>query len=94
MNARDILIKPIVTEKSTALMAEGKYTFKVPLNANKYQIRDAVEEIFNGKVAAVSTMRMEGKKKRMGRFEGKRSDWKKAIVTLKEGETIELFEGV
>ena len=71
MNARDILIKPIVTEKSTALMAEGKYTFK-----------------------AVSTMRMEGKKKRMGRFEGKRSDWKKAIVTLKEGETIELFEGV
>ncbi|MBS5888044.1 MAG: 50S ribosomal protein L23 [Negativicoccus massiliensis] len=94
MDARDILIKPIVTEKSTALMAEGKYTFKVPLNANKYQIRDAVEEIFNVKVAAVSTMRMEGKKKRMGRFEGKRSDWKKAIVTLKEGETIELFEGV
>ena len=94
MNARDILIKPIVTEKSTALMAEGKYTFKVPLNANKYQIRDAVEEIFNVKVAAVSTMRMEGKKKRMGRFEGKRGDWKKAIVTLKEGETIELFEGV
>ncbi|KGF09459.1 MAG: 50S ribosomal protein L23 [Negativicoccus succinicivorans] len=94
MNARDILIKPIVTEKSTALMAEGKYTFKVPLNANKYQIRDAVEEIFNVKVAAVSTMRVEGKKKRMGRFEGKRSDWKKAIVTLKEGETIELFEGV
>ena len=94
MDARDILIKPIVTEKSTALMAEGKYTCKVPLNANKYQIRDAVEEIFNVKVAAVSTMRMEGKKKRMGRFEGKRSDWKKAIVTLKEGETIELFEGV
>ena len=94
MDARDILIKLIVTEKSTALMAEGKYTFKVPLNANKYQIRDAVEEIFNVKVAAVSTMRMEGKKKRMGRFEGKRSDWKKAIVTLKEGETIELFEGV
>ena len=94
MDARDILIKPIVTEKSTALMAEGKYTFKVPLNANKYQIRDAVEETFNVKVAAVSTMRMEGKKKRMGRFEGKRSDWKKAIVTLKEGETIELFEGV
>ena len=94
MDARDIFIKPIVTEKSTALMAEGKYTFKVPLNANKYQIRDAVEEIFNVKVAAVSTMRMEGKKKRMGRFEGKRSDWKKAIVTLKEGETIELFEGV
>jgi len=94
MNARDILIKPIVTEKSTALMAEGKYTFKVPLNANKYQIRDAVEEIFNVKVAAVSTMRVEGKKKRVGRFEGKRSDWKKAIVTLKEGETIELFEGV
>lgn len=94
MDARDILIKPIITEKSTDMMSEGKYTFRVPLNANKYQIRDAVEEIFNVKVEAVNTMRMEGKKKRMGRYEGKRSDWKKAIVTLKEGETIELFEGV
>ncbi len=94
MDARDILIKPIITEKSTDMMSEGKYTFRVPLKANKYQIRDAVEEIFNVKVEAVNTMRMEGKKKRMGRYEGKRSDWKKAIVTLKEGETIELFEGV
>ena len=94
MEARDILIRPIITEKSTALMSEGKYTFRVPLKANKYQIRDAVEEIFGVKVEKVSTMRMEGKKKRMGRYEGKRSDCKKAIVTLKEGETIELFEGV
>lgn len=94
MDARDILIKPIITEKSTDMMSEGKYTFRVPLKANKYQIRDAVEEIFKVKVEAVNTMRMEGKKKRMGRYEGKRSDWKKAIVTLKEGETIELFEGV
>mgnify|MGYP000299166899 CR=1 FL=1 len=94
MDARDILIKPIITEKSTDMMSEGKYTFRVPLKANKYQIRDAVEEIFNVKVEAVNTMRMEGKTKRMGRYEGKRSDWKKAIVTLKEGETIELFEGV
>lgn len=93
MDARDILIKPIITEKSTDMMSEGKYTFRVPLKANKYQIRDAVEEIFNVKVEAVNTMRMEGKTKRMGRYEGKRSDWKKAIVTLKEGETIELFEG-
>lgn len=94
MDTRDILIKPIITEKSTAMMAEGKYTFQVPLKANKYQIRDAVEEVFQVKVASVSTMRMEGKTKRMGRYVGKRSDWKKAIVTLKEGESIELFEGV
>ncbi len=94
MDARDILIRPIITEKSTDMMSEGKYTFRVPLKANKHQIRDAVEEIFKVKVEAVNTMRMEGKKKRMGRYEGKRSDWKKAIVTLKEGETIELFEGV
>lgn len=94
MNARDIIIKPIVTEKSTMLMSEGKYTFRVPLKANKYQIRDAVEEIFDVKVESVSTMRMQGKTKRLGRYQGKRSDWKKAIVTLKEGETIEIFEGI
>ncbi len=94
MNARDIIIKPIITEKSTMLMSEGKYTFCVPLKANKYQIRDAVEEIFDVKVESVSTMRMQGKTKRLGRYQGKRSDWKKAIVTLKEGETIEIFEGV
>lgn len=93
MEARDILIRPIVTEKSTALMEQGKYTFRVPLAATKIQIRQAVEQIFKVKVQAVNTMRYEGKLKRMGRTQGPRSDWKKAVVTLKPGEAIELFEG-
>lgn len=93
MEARDILIRPIVTEKSTALMEQGKYTFRVPLAATKIQIRQAVEQIFKVKVQAVNTMRYEGKLKRMGRTQGRRSDWKKAVVTLKLGEAIELFEG-
>lgn len=92
MEAREVLIRPIVTEKSTALMEQGKYTFRVPLQATKIQIRQAVEQIFKVKVQSVNTMRYEGKLKRMGRTEGRRSDWKKAIVTLKPGETIELFE--
>lgn len=92
MEARDILIHPIVTEKSTALMEQGKYTFRVPLAATKIQIRQAVEQIFKVKVQAVNTMRYEGKLKRMGRTQGRRSDWKKAVVTLKPGEAIELFE--
>ena len=93
MEARDILIRPIVTEKSTALMEQGKYTFRVPLAATKIQIRQAVEQIFKVKVQAVNTMRYEGKLKRMGRTQGRRSDWEKAVVTLKPGEAIELFEG-
>ena len=93
MEARDILIRAIVTEKSTALMEQGKYTFRVPLAATKIQIRQAVEQIFKVKVQAVNTMRYEGKLKRMGRTQGRRSDWKKAVVTLKPGEAIELFEG-
>ena len=92
MEARDILIRPIVTEKSTALMEQGKYTFRVPLAATKVQIRQAVEQIFKVKVQAVNTMRYEGQVKRLGRTQGCRSDWKKAVVTLKPGETIELFE--
>ena len=93
MEARDILIRPIVTEKSTALMEQGKYTFRVPLAATKIQIRQAVEQIFKVKVQAVNHVRYEGKLKRMGRTQGRRSDWKKAVVTLKPGEAIELFEG-
>ena len=92
MEARDILIKPIITEKTTALMEERKYTFRVPLAATKVEIRQAVEQIFKVKVQAVNTMRYEGTMKRLGRTQGRRSDWKKAIVTLKPGETIELFE--
>ena len=94
MNKFDVLIRPIITEKTTLLMQENKYTFQVPLTANKVEIRKAVESIFNVKVEKVDTIRVLGKTKRMGRTMGKRSDYKKAIVTLKAGESIELFEGV
>jgi large subunit ribosomal protein L23 len=74
-------------------MSDGKYTFKVPLHANKIEIRKAVEKIFDVKVKSVATLRTMGKFKRMGKYIGKRPDYKKAIVTLREGETIEFFEG-
>ena len=95
MDARDIIIAPVVTEKSVTLMADKKYTFKVDNNANKIQIAKAVEEIFGVKVAKVNTISMKGAKRRMGRFEGYRSDWKKAIVTLTaDSKTIEFFDGL
>ena len=92
MEARDIIIRPLITEKSTTLMAEGKYVFEVAKAANKIEIAKAVSEIFKVKVADVNTVNVEGKKKRMGRSVGKRSDYKKAIVKLAAGETIEFFE--
>lgn len=94
MNAREVLIRPVISEKSTSLMAENKYTFLVALKANKVEIRQAVEEIFKVKVLDVNTIRVEGKTKRLGKTQGKRSDYKKAIVKLAEGERIEFFEGV
>lgn len=93
-NARDIIIRPLVTERSTALMQDGKYTFIVDKNANKIEIGSAVEEIFKVKVDSVNTVRVLGKTKRMGRTQGKRPDYKKAIVKLAPGESIEFFEGV
>ena len=93
-NPRDIIIRPIVTEKTSAMMKDNKYTFQVAMGANKTEIRQAIEAIFNVKVVNVNTVRVEGKKKRMGRFEGKRSDYKKAIVKLASGNTIPLFEGM
>ncbi len=93
-NARDILIRPLVTEQTTALMQEGKYTFVVAKGANKIEIGAAVEEIFKVKVANVNTVCVLGKTKRMGRTQGKRPDYKKAIVKLAPGESIEFFEGV
>lgn len=90
----DIIIKPIVTEASMIAMEENKYTFKVEKSANKTEIKRAIEEIFNVDVVKVNTMNMKGKKKRMGRNEGKRADWKKAIVKLAPGSQIELFEGM
>lgn len=92
MEARDIIIRPLITEKSTTLMAEGKYVFEVAKAANKIEIAKAISQIFNVKVASVNTVNVEGKVKRMGRSVGKRSDYKKAIVKLAAGETIEFFE--
>lgn len=93
MDARDILVRPLITERTTQLMAEGKYVFVVAKAANKIEIAKAVSEIFKVKVAKVNTVNVTGKKKRMGRTEGKRPDYKKAIVKLAPGETIEFFEG-
>ena len=91
MEARDILIRPLITEKSTELMAEGKYVFVVDKKANKIEIAKAVKEIFNVKVDKVNTVNVKGKTKRVGRTVGKRPDFKKAIVKLAAGETIEFF---
>ena len=97
--AHDIIRRPIISERSMEVVfdREGneikKYTFEVPVTANKIEIKKAVEEVFGVKVAAVNTMRVMGKVKRMGRFEGRRPSWKKAIVTLAKGsKTIEFFE--
>ena len=91
MDARDILIRPMVTEHTTDLMAEGKYVFIVDKRANKIQVADAVEEILKVKVEKVNTITVKGKVKRRGRIVGKRKDYKKAIVKLVAGETIEFF---
>jgi len=94
MDARDIVIRPLVTEHSTNLMSQNKYTFEVALGATKTQVKRAIEEIFGVKVVKVNTARIPGKVKRMGRFVGKRPDRKKAVVQLAEGQTIEVFEGL
>ena len=96
MNSLRMLIRrPLITEKITGMQeAENKYAFVVDRKANKMQIARAVEEMFNVSVVSVHTCSMHGKVKRLGRFSGKRPDWKKAIVRLKDGDTIELLEGV
>jgi large subunit ribosomal protein L23 len=89
----DVLIQPLLTEKITA-MREGsnKVGFMVRPDANRIEIKRAVESVLNVKVLRVNVMTMPGKVKRMGRFAGKRPDWKKAIVTLKAGEKLEMYE--
>ncbi|MDD3654320.1 MAG: 50S ribosomal protein L23 [Desulfotomaculaceae bacterium] len=93
-NPRDILRRPLVTEKSTSLLKDNKYTFIVDLNANKVEIRQAVESVFKVKVEKVNTLRVKGKIKRVRRVPGKTPDTKKAIVTLRAGDRIEIFEGM
>ena len=89
-----VLLRPIITEKTTVLTGGGKYVFEVDLRANKNQIREAVQVAFNVRVFEVNTMVMKGKPKRFGRKVTNRPDWKKAIVTLLPGDKIELFEGI
>ena len=96
MNAYDIIRKPVITEQSMDGVADKKYVFKVAVNANKTEIKAAIEEIFGVKVTKVNTIRMQGKVKRTGAYPaGKRADYKKAIVTLTaDSKTIEFFEGM
>jgi len=91
MEARDILIRPLISERSTDLMTEGKFVFVVDKRANKIQIAAAVEEIFKVDVLAVNTINVKGKTKRRGRTVGKTNSYKKAVVKLAAGQTIELF---
>ncbi len=91
----DVIIKPVVTEASMDMIADKKYTFKVATDANKVEIKKAVEEIFDVKVEKVTTMNFDGKLKRMGRFEGRRAAYKKAVVKLTaDSKTIEFFESM
>lgn len=89
-----VLLRPIITEKTTVLTGVDKYVFEVDLRANKNQIREAVQVAFNVRVTEVNTMVMKGKPKRFGRKVTNRPDWKKAVVTLVPGDKIELFEGI
>ena len=93
--AQDIIIKPLITEKSMDMIADKKYAFKVAKDATKPEIAHAVEELFDVKVAAVNTINMKSKPKRVRFAEGKTAEWKKAIVTLKaDSKTIQFFEGM
>ncbi|HWQ69734.1 MAG TPA: 50S ribosomal protein L23 [Patescibacteria group bacterium] len=92
--AYQIIRRPLITEKGTDLKDQtNQYLFEVAGDANKIEIKRAVESLFRVKVRQVRTLSVKGKTKRLGRFIGRTSDWKKAIATLKEGETIEFFEG-
>lgn len=95
MDARDIIKRPVITERTSDMMADNKYVFEVDKRAAKTQIRQAVEEIFEVKVTKVNTIRMPRKPKRYGRYSGYTSEWKKAIVTLSEdSKPLEFFETV
>lgn len=95
MNPHDIVIRPVITEKNTTLMEQGKYTFEVAQNANKPMIKQAVQQLFDVSVSSVNTMNVKGKLKsrrtRQGVTSGRARSWKKAIVTLAPGESIDVF---
>jgi large subunit ribosomal protein L23 len=93
MNPADVLIAPVVSEKSYSGLADRKYTFKVHQDAHKTQVRQAVEQLFDVKVQSVNIIKVQPKPKRRGAIKGVRQGWKKAIVQLQAGQTIEVFEG-
>ena len=93
MNSRQVIIRPIVSEKSYALLAANKYTFRIHPDAHKTQVRQAVEDIFGVRVTDVRTMSVKSKPKRRGYTSGRTREWKKAIVQLHQDDHIELFEG-
>lgn len=94
MTPYEVLRRPVITEKSTFLGEQGQYIFEVARDANKIQVKQAVEEIFKVHVRAVNIIHVAGKLRRMGRHQGRSPAWKKAIVSLQAGNRIELFEGV
>jgi large subunit ribosomal protein L23 len=93
LHPNEVLLAPVVSEKSYSLITDRKYTFKVHKDAHKTQVRQAVEELFGVKVQAVNMAKVQSKPKRRGLHRGRRPGWKKAVVQLREGETIEIFEG-
>ena len=93
--AQDIIIAPVITEKSMSGIADKKYTFKVAKDANKIEIAEAVEKLFKVTVAKVNTLNVRGQERRMGRYAGRTSSWKKVVVTLKaDSKPIEFFDGL
>ena len=92
-NPRDVILAPVVSEKSYSLLDAGRYTFVVHPSSNKTEIKEAIQTIFRVKVASVNTLNRKGKVKRFGATMGKRKDTKRAVVTLREGESIDIFEG-
>ena len=93
LDPSQVLLAPVVSEKSYGLIADNKYSFKVHPDAHKTQIRQAVEELFDVKVRRVNVIKVQAKPKRRGMFRGTRPGWKKAVVQLRAGDTIEIFEG-
>lgn len=94
MHLYEVLRRPLITEKNTILQAQGKYAFVIASEANKHQVKQAVENAFKVKVTTVNVMTVPGKTRRAGARQVQSPSWKKAIVTLKPGNKIELFEGV
>jgi large subunit ribosomal protein L23 len=93
LHPNEVLLAPVVSEKSYSLISDRKYTFKVHKDAHKTQVRQAVEELFEVHVENVNILKVQSKPKRRGASIGTRAGWKKAIVQVREGETIEIFEG-